>query len=224
MVLDIVTDPDGFFEREAEEPDWIGPIVLVLLTAILGIAGSLVPTLLGAGTAAGGGFGMGFSLVTSVIGGIIAPVVRWAFYGVVLYAIPAILFDADGELADMFALSGWGFLPSVIATGIYAAANAYAYSQATIPQNPTPQEMIQFQQQILGNPVLLTATVVGIAFLFWSALIWTFAVKHGMDVTTKRAGITVAFPVTLALLVALLGLASQLFFQSVMSGLAGGAA
>lgn len=34
-ISDVLTDPDSFFERRAEDPSWFVPIVLVLLTALL---------------------------------------------------------------------------------------------------------------------------------------------------------------------------------------------
>lgn len=224
MVLDIVTDPDGFFEREAQDPGWVGPIVLVLLTAALGIVGGIVPVLMNQSAAGGAGSGGALGIVGTVVGGTMAPVIRWVFYAVVLYGIPRVLYDGEGEFSDMFALSAWGFLPSVVATALYAVATAWVYRGYSPPQGATTQELFQYQQQFTTDPVLIVAGVVGIAFLFWSALIWVFAVKHGMKVTQRQAAISVAIPVALALVWNVLALAASLLFQSFLADTMGAAA
>lgn len=209
MVLDIVTDPDGFFERRADDPGWLGPIGVVLVAGIISIVAAL-PSLqfmssLFSGIQ-GGEMVATFTWVGAIVGGLLGPFIRWLLYGVAFFVVSAVAFDPDGSAGDLFALTGWGFVPTIPAAIVNGIASYFVFSGRQLPQNMSPQEIVQYSQSLQSDPALMVASAVGIVFLLWSAFLWTFAVKYARDLPFRDAAITVAVPVGIAVLFRLPGL------------------
>lgn len=216
-ISDVLTDPDSFFEQQVEDPSWLIPIVLVLSTALLAaIAASPVAELTGevaSMTVENQSpevnqsvqnilptvtkiFGVGMSFVKMLAG--------WLVYSLVFYAIAHFGFEGTGSFGDTFALTGWGYVPAVINQAISVAAVYTVFGGASLPESaPAAQEALT---ELQSDPILLAASLIGLALLAWSGVIWTYAMAHLHDLSRRNAAISVGIPVALVMLLRINGI------------------
>ena len=190
--------------------DWPRHVVAVVLVAGIASIVASIPSIqftsaLFSGMQ-GGEMVATFTWVGAIVGGLLGPFVRWLLYGVAFFVVSAVAFDPDGSAGDLFALTGWGFVPTIPAAIVNGVAAYLVFGGRQVPQNMSPQEVVQYSQSLQNDPVLVVSSVVGIAFLLWGAFLWTFAVKHARDLPLRESAITVAVPVAFAILLRLPGL------------------
>lgn len=205
MVQVLLSDPDAFFRGRADEPSFRGPAVVVLIVIGLGLAGSL-PTLRATASAlpeAAGPF-VPLFYIFSVIGGVVGTLVIWLLYAGAFHVISAVGYGASGSFRDTVALTGWGFVPRIPEAAISAAISSYVFSGRTYPADPA--RLAAVMDQLRSDPLILLASVLGVVFLLWSAFLWTFAVRHGRDLTLRQAAVTVAIPVSIGVGINLLSM------------------
>lgn len=204
--LQAVTDPATFFEGRGEDPDARGPTLVVLILGIVGLLNAVPVFLLIYRSSPGAA--RGFLLVgagAGLVGALVGPFVIWLLYAGAFHAITA-LFDADGGFRETFLLSGWGFLPRILASLLSAGAMLVAFGGAGLPASPEGSQAIV--AGLRRNPLLRTASTAGILATLWSGYVWTYAVAEARDVRVRRAAIAVAGPVALGIAYALYGLLS----------------
>lgn len=209
MVLDLLTNPDDFFERRAANPGYLRPALVVLAVAVVNVLG-VVPTLqatLDALPPEIGALGLLLQAITAVVT-LLTVLVTWLLYALAFFAVAKLAFDGDGGFGETLAVTGWGFVPALFGAAINAAATVYVFSGVTFPSNPA--QVQQFAAELQGDPVLLAAGLLGIVFLLWSAFLWTFAVRHVQSIDLRSAAITVAVPVAFGLLLRLWGVVGGL--------------
>jgi len=205
MYRELLVDPDAFFRERAADPSFRGPVVVVLLVAVIGILGSIpVLRLTTAALPAQAGPFVPVIAAIGVVGGLVGVLVSWLLYAAAFHVISAVVFGASGRFRTTFALVGWGFVPSIPQAVISAAVTAVVFTGATLPSDPN-----RLQGTIQGlrhEPLFVVASVLGIAFLAWRAVLWTFAVRYARSLTLREAALTIVLPVLVALALALLGL------------------
>lgn len=204
MVLDLLTNPEAFFAERSEEPSLLGPAVVVLLVAAIGAVGSypVLKATVGALPPEAGPLVTVIQVIGAVVG-VVVTVVVWALYAVAFHAIAAVAFDGNGRFRDALALVGWGFVPALFGSVVSGVANFLVFSGVRFPNDPA--RIQSFVQDLQSRPEFLVAGILGIVFLLWSAFLWTFAVRHAEDIGLREAGLTVAGPVAVALLLRLNG-------------------
>ena len=194
--MDPLTSPGSFLRREAENPRLLPPIAIVLATAVLGLITQylLFSSMASAFSDTELASAMSLILGVGAIIGFIGVFFFWFVYAGVFYAL-SIFFDGEGSFADTFKLVGWGYLPSIIS----GVVTAVAYAILVDGQNlSSPQGMAVFSQGLTSGPVFQILAIVGILFTLWQGVIWTFAMKHGRNLSLKQASIVVAIPVGLS--------------------------
>ena len=213
----LVTDPNSFFRDRRDAPSFIGPVLIVTAIAVLGVGSAIISIratseMMGQ-IMADSGAGQGaqtifqaFQLVGVVLGFLWTYVV-WVLWTAIFYAITAI-FDGSGGFTTTLKLVGWGFVPSLVGSAINLLINVYRFEIRgfDVPATADPQAAQEFAQQMSSGPLVALSAVLGIVFTLWGGLLWTFAVKHGRQVTTRNAAIAVALPVVLGLGASLWGL------------------
>ena len=176
------------------------PLAILLLVGVIGILGAL-PSIR-ATAAMLPPEAQSFAAISYVVAGVSAIVgtfLRWLVYAGVFHALSSVLYDAEeGSFRDTLALTGWGFLPAIGAAIVASVAAFVVFSGTTFPSDPAA--MAAFARELQNRPELLVANLLGIVFLLWQGLLWTFAVKHGRGLELREAAITVAIPVALAVL------------------------
>ena len=201
----LLVDPDAFFRSRARAPTFRGPVAVVLLVALLGIAGS-VPVVRATTAALPEEAGPLVPLVaaTSVIGGLVGVVVAWGLYAVAFHVVSAVVYGARGSFRETLALVGWGFVPSVPEAAISAVVTSLLFAGTSLPSDPVALQAAV--RALRADPLFTVAGLLGLVFLAWRAMLWTFAVRHARGLTLRQAGLVVAGPVAVALLVDLVGL------------------
>lgn len=194
-MLEVLTDPNGFFKRKSNEPiDFKIPIVIILIMAIVAAATAVVVTQNVMGTlpeeaAAFAGIGAAVAAIFAVIGTFIV----WAIYGVIFYVI-SMLFHGEGSFKRVMEFVSYGFIPSIISSIVSTFYTSRAYSNIDF-SNP---ELIE--DALLADPTLRIAGIIGIIFTLWSANIWIFALVHSRNLSVKNAAIVVGIPILLSIL------------------------
>lgn len=216
-ITDVLTDPDSFFEGRVEDPSLLVPVVLVLLTALLAaIAASPEAELSGeitSMTLENESTEANQTVQNFVATGLEVVAVGWTFvetlagwllYSLVFYVIARFGFEGDGSFGNTIALTGWGYVPAVIDQVISVAAAYAVFGGASLPETArAAQEMITDLQ---SDPILLAASIAGLALLAWSGVIWTYAMAHLHDLSRRDAAITVGIPVALVMLLRIHGM------------------
>jgi len=211
----LVTDPNAFFRDRSERPSWKGPVLIVTFIAVLGVVSSIVQFRAtadlytqmfadaGEGAEAAGTIFQVFQVVGMVIGFVVNYVV-WVLIAAFFYVV-SLVFDGTGEFATTLKLVGWGLVPSVVGSvfSLFITVYRYEIEGVTVPTEVTQESMQQFSQQISGGPLAALTGVLGIVFTLWSGVLWTFAMKHARQLTTRNAAITVALPVLVGIVVSL---------------------
>lgn len=202
----VLTDPESFFDREADDPRLRGPVAIVAVLALVGLASSVPVFRAVAGEVPADA--RPFVLAGLAIGALIgaaAPFVVWLVYALAFYLL-SIPFDGEGAFRDLFALVGWGFLPRILASIVGGAVTLVLLTGGEFSL-ADPRQARQFARGMTTSPLGLANRAFGLVMTLWSAWIWTHAVAAARDLETRRAGIVVGIVVAAGIL---LGLASTL--------------
>jgi hypothetical protein len=200
-VVTVITNPDQFFDQASDDPGLLAPSLVVLLAALLATA-SVVPmlqyvqqSLVGDASQLAVVFYVG-----GLAGGLLTPFVAWVLLTGLMHALTGYAFDGDGSFTTTLSFVGWGYVPALLSGLLSAVVNVWVFSSRAPQAISDPQQAQAFVQSVQGVPALKVVTVVGIAITLWQGLIWTFAVKHGRNVSERAAAISAGVP-TLALVV-----------------------
>lgn len=195
-MLDILFNPDGFFRERTDDPRLLPPVAIMVVIGIIGAVGSIpaIQATFEALPQEAQGFAV-VGYVSAAIGALLGPFVRWLLYAGAFYVVSSVLYEPEGSFRDTLALTGWGFVPAIFASIVSAAVAFVVFSGVTYPTDP--QQIQPFVRELRNRPEFLVSSLLGILFLLWSALLWVFAVRHGRDLPTREAAITVGIPVAL---------------------------
>ncbi|WP_424004861.1 YIP1 family protein (plasmid) [Haloarcula salina] len=149
----------------------------------------------------------------------IDPIIRDAlggFYGSMLVGLPIVLLvtavilhvgtalcGGRGGFGNSFAVSAWGFAPVLVTMPLGLAALWVLMDPVTITPETAPAVL---KRTVIGSlqPWLPVATALNVASTAWGAVIWTFGLQWGRDVSRAQAAAVAAVTAGLFLLVGLL--------------------
>jgi len=200
-MLDVLTDPRGFFRARSGSAGWLYPSLIVSVVALIGVAG----TFLGGQQLTGqfGALAGAFQAISAIVGFVTAFVV-WALYAGIFYAISAV-FDGEGSFGELMKFVGWGYLPAIVSSAFSTVASAIVLQNTEVPTND-PQAAFEASQAIQSSPLIVASTVVGIVVTLYQGFIWSYAVQVARDLDRRQALITVGIPVGFSVLLSLPGL------------------
>ena len=198
----LLGDPARFFERRGEGPSLLGPLLVVVVVALCAAVGSVVTTLQ-LGQALQGDLQTLFLFMAAFEGGLalFVPFVSWVLYVLGFTALAALL-GGDSDLRELFALTGWGFLPQAFGTivsTLVAVATLHGVELPITMQSAWAEYPLRrnvFFVVSYGMPVLAT---------LWSAYIWLPAVRRVTGLGRRRAVVTVAIPVAIGITITVFG-------------------
>jgi len=218
----LVTDPDAFFRDRSEWPSWKGPVLIVTLLAIIGVASSIIQiratSELMSNMMTEAGAGDGFQTIfqafqlAGVILGFVFTYVLWALWAGIFYGVSALL-DGNGGFGTTMKLVGWGFVPSLLGSVLSLFITVYRFEIEGFnppPPNAGPQATQQFMQSLSSGPLVVLSAVLGFVFTLWAGVLWAFAIKHARQLTTREGAISVALPVLFGLAGSTWGLVNAL--------------
>lgn len=201
-MIQIVTDPNGFYQEQKRDYTVFWPAIIVLATGMASIAGpvyvfyralSVFPQGARVFSIVGGGL--------SLVSGLFGAFLLWIVHSGVFYYISKI-FGGSGDFRRVLSFVGWGFLPTLISSLIASVVSISVYAGVSFPKQLT--QLRAFLRNIeQSSPPLRAVTIIGVIFLIWRGYIWVFAIKHGCDIDFKEAVFTVALPVLLGIGVSL---------------------
>ena len=193
-MLEVLTDPNGFFKRKSnEEIEFKTPLLIILLMAAVGAVTAVIVmrNIMGTLPEEAAAFA-GIGAVFAVVGAVIGTFVMWAVYSAIFYVI-SMLFNGEGSFKRVMEFVSYGFIPSIISSIISAIFTSRAYSNIDFTDP-------MVTDTLLSDPTLRIAGIVGIIFTLWSANIWIFALVHSRNLSVKNAAITVGVPILLYVL------------------------
>jgi len=215
----VLTDPDGFFDRQGSSPSLVGPLVIVALVAVFRLATGVITSRglsdllsrqdLPASQAGSGPLGLAFTVAI--------PFVAWLLYAGLFYLLSS-FYEGDGEFSRLLAFVGYGFLPQIVGSALTALVQFYRWNvrgvSVTFPSElagTPPTQMSGEQafayaralQQAQTGPLVTLTTVFGLLFTVWAGFIWLFATKHARDVSTRQAAISVGTPLAVVVVIQL---------------------
>jgi hypothetical protein len=206
-MLEVLTNPNGFFEAKMKEGVSLKvPVLIVLISGLIsGIAAFLItgvtlemlsetlpPEAQSIAMTVGG--------LSAFIGALVVSLLIWVVFAGVFYFISWLL-KGEGTFKRTLEFVGYGYIPMVIG-GIISTILMYNFiSTAQFPHVTDPAEITEIiTQWMTANPMVRLSSIVGILFMLWSANIWIFGLKHARNLSTKNAVITVGIPVALYIL------------------------
>ncbi|WP_340820438.1 Yip1 family protein [Methanolobus sp. WCC4] len=202
-MLEVLTNPNGFFREKANEPiEWKNPLIIMAVLMVVSAISAYTVTMkvmssLPEEAAAFAGFGA----IAGVIGGLIGVLIGWVLYSTVFYII-SLLLNGEGDFKKLMAFTSYGFIPSIIGSIVSFYYTNEVFSN--IDFSSVDPQMVQ--EIILSDPSMRIAGILGIIFTLWSANIWIFGVMHSRNLTLKNAAITVGIPILLQVLYSLFNL------------------
>jgi hypothetical protein len=206
-MLDVLTNPNGFFEARMREAESLKiPVLIVLISGLIGgiaaylmtgitlelLSEALPPEALGLATTIGS--------ISAFIGALVASLIIWVVFAALFFGISSV-FKGEGSFKRTLEFVGYGYIPMIL-SGIISTIIMYNFvSTAQIPVLTDPTEVAEvITQWVTTNPMVRLSSIIGMLFMLWSANIWVFGVKHARNLSTKNAVITVAIPVALYIL------------------------
>ncbi len=141
---------------------------------------------------------MPYIMLGSVIAGLFGTFVYWIIFTGILYLISS-LFNSKGSFKRTLEFVGYGFVPQIFG-GIVNFFVMY-YLLPSVPiSSQNPQLFSEsFSQALANNPLSFASEIFVILCFLLSANIWTFALVHARNMSTKNAILTVGVPVGLTL-------------------------
>ena len=196
-MLEVLTNPDSFFEKKmSEDISFKMPIVIILVVGIIGAINAIIMMQkIMAELPSDAAQFASFGAIAGGIGAVIAVFVMWVIYTVVFYAI-SLVFKGEGEFKRVLEFVGYGYIPS-IASGIIGLI-AMRIALPTIQFSIDNPELLQ--ESLMSNPMMQMSTIISVIFTLWSANIWIFGLIYSRNMSTKNAIITVGVPVVLLLM------------------------
>lgn len=205
-MLDVLTNPNGFFEAKKKEAENLKiPVLIVLISGLIsGIAAYLMtgitlellskalpPEALGLATTIGG--------ISAFVGALVGSLIVWVVFAAIFFGISSV-FKGKGSFKRTLEFVGYGYIPMIL-SGIISTILMYQFvSTAQIPVLTDPTEVAEvIRQWVTQNPMVRLSSIIGMLFMLWSANIWIFGMKHARNLATKNAVITVAIPVAVYL-------------------------
>jgi hypothetical protein len=206
-MLEVLTNPNGFFEARMKEGESLKvPVLIVLISGLIsGIAAFLItgitlemlsetlpPEAQSIAMTVGG--------ISAFIGALVFSLIIWLVFAAIFFGI-SMVFKGEGSFKRTLEFVGYGYIPMVL-SGIISTVLMYNFiSTAQLPHITDPAEIAEIiTQWMTTNPMVRLSSIVGILFMLWSANIWIFGLKHARNLSTKNALITVGIPVILYIL------------------------
>lgn len=108
-----------------------------------------------------------------------------------------------GGFGNSFAVTAWGFAPILVTMPLGLAALWLLMDPVTITPETAPAVL---ERTVLGSlrPWLPVATALNVASTAWGAVVWTFGLERGRDVSRAQAAAVAAVTASVFFLIGLL--------------------
>jgi len=117
----------------------------------------------------------------------------------IAFHVVSILTGVDGNIWDVFWMTGVGMMPYALSVSLGAVATAIVLSLVPAPE--TAAEIQSLATTVRSHPLVEITNLLHVGFLLWSGAYWIDIGTEVWDVSPKRAVTVVAGP--LAFLIAM---------------------
>ena len=197
-MLEVLSDPGGFFEGKIKEeidlkPPYavIGTVTLltlinafILMRELMGNLLSDVPTIVQL-------IVITLGLMVTMASGMIV----WLMISGLFYVFSWFL-AGQGKFTRVLEFVAYGFLPFIFSSAISMVLMISMCSFSDFAMND-PQAI---EKAMLKSPYMIVSNAISIILALWSANIWVFAMIHSRSLSIKNAMITVGIPIGLYLI------------------------
>lgn len=197
-MLEVLSDPGGFFEGKIKEeidlkPPYavIGTVTLltlinafILMRELMGNLLSDVPTIVQL-------IVITLGLMVTMASGMIV----WLMISGLFYVFSWLL-AGQGKFTRVLEFVAYGFLPFIFSSAISMVLMISMCSFSDFAMND-PQAI---EKAMLKSPYMIVSNAISIILALWSANIWVFAMIHSRSLSIKNAMITVGIPIGLYLI------------------------
>lgn len=192
-MLDIITDPAEFFERQARQGSFKGPGVVLLVTG-LSFALQHIATYYTLGPERSRFVSVFTVLFTAQL---LEPLFLWIVFSVAFYGI-AVSLGGDVLIGRVFRLSGWAFLPLILSGFAWAVGRWIVLDSASVPDFTTGvlgEELDAYGQIVAQHAVPVTVVfLLGCVFMIVSVHLWAHALRKSGRLSRRTAVISTAVP------------------------------
>ncbi|MFP3908232.1 MAG: YIP1 family protein [Archaeoglobaceae archaeon] len=200
MALNLISDPGRFFEElKGKEISLKVPLLIILVLSIIGGINQFLITIKLAEA-----FPSDFAGIVRLgayigfIGSFAVMMIVWVAVSAIMHVISS-YFGGQGLFKRTLEFTGYGFMPSILASAITTAVGAQYIASARVPKlSMTDIQSGEFVNEIMSTMLpadfVYFSIIVSLAFGVWSLTIWTFGLKHARGLSTRNAAITVLLP------------------------------
>lgn len=192
FMLEVIYNPDSFFQKEKEQRSWRGFAVVIIAAFLSSVNGYIIAAPLSESIyeymssripAEQARIVANTTYVASTFSPFVIVIINWIVISAVLHAISAI-FDGKGKFADTLKLIAYSFVPSIV----LFPANLYMSIE-----NAKLIEAYGFE--MLKNSEITTASaLLSFAALIWQFTLWRFGILHARNLSERSATIVALIP------------------------------
>ncbi|HML26522.1 MAG TPA: YIP1 family protein [Methanomethylovorans sp.] len=192
-MLEVLSDPSGFFEEKIKEkidfkPPYavIGTVTLLTLINAFILMRELMENLLNDVPTIIQLIVITLGLMVTMASGMIV----WLMISGLFYVFSWLL-AGQGKFTRVLEFVAYGFLPFIFSSAISMVLMISMCSFSDFAMNG-PQAI---EKAMLKSPYMIVSNAISIILALWSANIWVFAMIHSRDLSIKNAMITVGIPI-----------------------------
>ena len=196
MVRQLITEPEAFISERVNQRGALREIIVVLLVGALGALGMYFMSQ--EVLAVTESDEMRLVLVGYVLGPVLITIVLWVIYSVVLH-FAARFYRGRGQLRRMFIGTAWAFVPLGIGNlaqsiGMYVVLLDFDVTGELDGIGPDAQ-LESLLSAMIGEPIMIGATVVFLAMLVWTAYLMTIVLTEAQTNLTREEAIKLVAPI-----------------------------
>ncbi len=197
-MLEVLTDPGGFFEKKIKEeidlkPSYaiIGTVTLLTLINAFILMRELMENLLNDVPTIVQLIVITLGLMVTMASGMIV----WLMISGLFYVFSWLL-AGQGKFTRVLEFVAYGFLPFIFSSAISMVLMISMCYFSDFSMN----DPLAIEKAMLKSPYMIASNAISIIFAIWSANIWVFAMVHSRSLSVKNAMITVGIPMGLYLI------------------------
>ena len=195
MVRRFITEPEAFISERINQRSALREIIVVLLVGGLGALGMYIMSQ--EVLAVTDSDEMQLVLIGYVLGPVLIAVVLWIVYSVVLH-FAARFYSGRGQLKRMLIGIAWAFIPLGIGNLVQSVAMYVVLLDFDVSgelDGVGPDEQLEsLLAAIIGEPIMIGATVVFLAMLVWSAYLMTIVLTEAQTNISREEAIKLVAP------------------------------
>ncbi len=213
--LDLLFNPDGFFEEEIEfeKPMWRGAIVVVVAAILATINAYIVSSSTakviyeimiekGMTAEAAKSFAQ-LTQTVEIISAFIGVFIAWVLIAAILQGLSA-LFGGTGKFSDTLKVTAYSFVPNIV---VFPFMYYIAITEASVIS-------AYGLKGLTGSGIVTAKVILDLAVLAWQFLLWRFGIKHARNLNSRDATIVAAIPATAFALLSIAGIMHARTLQS----------